>query len=397
MAAEMDKSYDEINSRINELEHNGYLSEKTSNNKLYTQLNNLMKEIMPYTKGNSSEDRDKPYYEDRLVSIIKRVPPEMYQYIGPYMHTVPYMSERILNLPGIKETKGKFPTRIAPQMQDYVKKYGKYMSPQLYILLMPEAWPQNQPKSIEKTAETKIIDTEADPTKYKLDLSAIEALAPASKYYPTETKNNKDIKDLPRDNKATRTSPLAEGDVIAFIHSIDDVRDFEKANPNRRKAIRRLGYRINKIGSYSGDFDPKGMMLDIAYPCERLAQRILYLKLDDEFTKTVATKHGFSNIDGWAFTCDKTIKAYRAATMDLSTSFSISEWKRQRKKGQVKYPNLTENEQKIVYQAVDLFLEMFTSNYTDILAVKPYLEEIREPFFGYDRDNLISLPVYAVK
>ena len=90
MAEEMDKSYGEINARINELKQNGYLTEKASNNKLYTQLNNLMKEIIPYTKGASSEDREKPYYEDRLVSIIKRVPPEMYQYIGPYMHSVPY-------------------------------------------------------------------------------------------------------------------------------------------------------------------------------------------------------------------------------------------------------------------------------------------------------------------
>ena len=54
-------------------------------------------------------------------------------------------------MPGIKETKGKFPTRIAPQMQAYAKKYGKYMSKHLYIYLMPEAWAteDREPESFE--------------------------------------------------------------------------------------------------------------------------------------------------------------------------------------------------------------------------------------------------------
>ena len=80
--------------------------------------------------------------EEDIYNALKRLPPIAYPYIGPYLHSVPYMSERILNMPGIKETKGKFPTRIAPQMRGYAKKYGKYMSKHLYVFLMPEAWPQ---------------------------------------------------------------------------------------------------------------------------------------------------------------------------------------------------------------------------------------------------------------
>ena len=46
------------------------------------------------------------------------MPPQMYEYIGPYLHTVPGIPEKVLNMPGIKETKNKFPSRIAPQLAD---------------------------------------------------------------------------------------------------------------------------------------------------------------------------------------------------------------------------------------------------------------------------------------
>ena len=50
--------------------------------------------------------------------LLENMHKEYYQYIGPYLHTVPTISEKVLNMPGIKETKNKFPTRIAPQVAD---------------------------------------------------------------------------------------------------------------------------------------------------------------------------------------------------------------------------------------------------------------------------------------
>ena len=42
----------------------------------------------------------------------------------------------------IKETKNKFPTRIAPQLADIEDL--EFLSPYLYYLLMPEMWPENR-------------------------------------------------------------------------------------------------------------------------------------------------------------------------------------------------------------------------------------------------------------
>ena len=66
----------------------------------------------------TSEKRLKSVGEDDLFDMIVSLPKEMYPYIGPFLHSTPNISEKILNLPGIKETKNKFPERIAPQLQD---------------------------------------------------------------------------------------------------------------------------------------------------------------------------------------------------------------------------------------------------------------------------------------
>ena len=90
----------------------------------------------------TSEKRLKPEYEDRLLEMLAMMPKETYQYIGPYLHTVPGMSEKILNLPGIKETKNKFPERIDPRFRNIAGL--EFLSPSLYFTLMPEAWPENR-------------------------------------------------------------------------------------------------------------------------------------------------------------------------------------------------------------------------------------------------------------
>ena len=59
----------------------------------------------------SSDKRLKKIGEDLIYDMIKTIPEGLYPYIGPYLHTVPNMSQKILEMPGIKETKNKFPER----------------------------------------------------------------------------------------------------------------------------------------------------------------------------------------------------------------------------------------------------------------------------------------------
>lgn len=86
-----------------------------------------------------TEKRIKNVHEDDLTALLSTVPPEYYQYIGPYLHTVPNMPEKILNMPGIKETKNRFPKRIARELEGIEDL--EFVSPYLYYVLMPESWP----------------------------------------------------------------------------------------------------------------------------------------------------------------------------------------------------------------------------------------------------------------
>ena len=93
------------------------------------------------TENGVREKRLPERNEEALLSMLNNIPKEVYPYIGPYLHTVPGISEKILNLPGIKETKNKFPSRIAPQLKGIPDL--EFLSPNLYFILMPEAWPDN--------------------------------------------------------------------------------------------------------------------------------------------------------------------------------------------------------------------------------------------------------------
>lgn len=79
--------------------------------------------------------------EDEILEGLKSLPAEFYPYIGPYLHTLPGIPESVLNMPGIKETKNKFPERIAPQLADIEN--IEFLSPAFYFLLMPELWNNN--------------------------------------------------------------------------------------------------------------------------------------------------------------------------------------------------------------------------------------------------------------
>ena len=62
--------------------------------------------------GNIEKRIDSPD-EESLLREIRRLPKEFYPYIGPVLHTLPGLSGKILDLPGIKETKHQFPKRVA--------------------------------------------------------------------------------------------------------------------------------------------------------------------------------------------------------------------------------------------------------------------------------------------
>ncbi len=266
----------------------------------------------------TSEKRIKSANEDKLVALIKALPKEYYPYIGPYLHTLANTPDKVLNMPGIKETKNKFPERIAPQLQGIEDL--EFLSPYLYILLMPEMWPSNN-KNIEKPRPHL---AKIPPVKYEQDFYArILAETPKQGYGGAARIDDKPSRDKLRTLRVTADSPLTSADVKAFLNTLDGIKNFATMG-NTLKIISAgnvLDYWEHKNGVA---LEINGLK-DFVNPCQRLALKIKWADMETEFSKAIAPA-GFT-LEEWAYTCDKTLKAYRLARISAPMLAALKQYK----------------------------------------------------------------------
>ena len=266
----------------------------------------------------TSEKRLKSPNEDELVALIKALPKEYYPYIGPYLHTLASTPDKVLNMPGIKETKNKFPERIAPQLQGIEDL--EFLSPYLYILLMPEMWPSNN-KNLEMPRPRP---AKLPPIKYEPDFYArILDETPKQGFGGAARTDDKPGRDKLRTLHATATSPLTGADIRAFLNTLDDIKEF--ATMGNTLKIIDAGNVLDYWERKNGTALELNGLKDAVNPCQRLVLKIKWANMENEFAKTVA-QDGF-NIDEWAYTCDKTLKAYRIARIPAPKLTALRQYK----------------------------------------------------------------------
>ena len=266
----------------------------------------------------TAEKRIKNPAQEELYEMIKAIPAQFHPYIGPVLHTQPGIPEKILNMPGIKETKNKFPERIAPQLQGIEDL--EFLSPHLYILLMPEMWPNNQiPPETPQMRPAKSPKIDYDPDFYAKVLAAV----PDEGYGTAARNDNQPGRDKLRTLKITRDSLLTTADVKAFLGTIDSVKSFGTIN-NKLKIIR-AGNLMDFWERKNGTALPMNGLKDLVNPCQRMVLKIKWAGLETEFAKAVAGE-GF-NPEEWAYTCDKTIKAYRISRVSAPKMAAMQEYK----------------------------------------------------------------------
>lgn len=261
------------------------------------------------TAFGGSEVRIKNANEDEFLEQIASLPKEYYPYIGPNLHASQGISEKILNMPGIKETKNKFPDVIAPQLQDIEDL--EFLSPHLYILLMPQMWPSNQ-KPLEQPRYV--------PAKFGKDSYDAAFFANVLKKVPDQgfggaARSGKvSLPDKLRTLNPTKDSLLTSADVMAFVNTLPNVRKFATL-----ENVVKIGY-AGTLLDYWERKNNQSLMVnglkDVVNPCQRLALKIKWAGLETNFLSVVAPQA--FNLKSWAYTCDKTIKAYRLARMPLA-------------------------------------------------------------------------------
>lgn len=269
---------------------------------------------MTINEYGGTDKRVKSENEEALLAILEILPPEYYQYIGPFLHTIPTMSEKILNMPGIKETKNKFPTRIAPQLADIEDL--EFLSPYLYFVLMPEVWPDNQTPLEQPQKQQKPVKSVRNTELYNL----IRKIVPADEFYPdAPAKQTTDLSDL-RTINVTASSPLTSGDIKAFVKTIPELNELQ-SNVEAMARIYGAGNLLDMWEEEQGHALPLNSMKDLIYPCSRLLQK-MRIAGEVNYLRDIVAKYGFTP-EEWAYTCDKTIKAYSMTTLTHATVMSL--------------------------------------------------------------------------
>lgn len=290
-------------------------------NSLYDLLGDFDQEFyLAIATYGTTEKRMKGVNEDLYLEFLSVMPKKYYQYLGPMLFEVPNMSEKILNLPGIKETKNKFPTRIAEQVKDIEDL--EFMSPAFYFFLMPEAWPGYQ-EEIEQPQMTRYYPK----ISYDKDFYAsIRKLVKPEKFMPGFKGNAKKSKSDLRTLRPSKDSLITSADIKAFISTIDAVDEWAKQEENRF-LISKFGilWRLYEHEGEVGKYVPSGLK-DLVHPCSRLVQTARIMGKERGLAMLVA-KEGFT-LNEWAYTCDKTIKAYRVANVRSGVVQAIREYQR---------------------------------------------------------------------
>ena len=308
--------------------------------------------------------------EESLLRDIKRMPKEFYPYIGPMLHTVRGLSGKILDLPGIKETKNKFPERIASVFKNVP--YIEYVSPELYVFLMPEIWGEGA-SAIEYP---KIKRQKPSPMRMRINPDFIAAL---KKNVPIEnyTDGNRPPKpDLGvRHFYADKNTPLSGADVKAFLGTIDGIKSFLHENDHEIELIL-VDSLLNYWDEKNGTSVYVSFLKGAVNPCQTIARKIKWKGLRSEFQEYIG-KQGFG-LDDWAYTCDKTLKAYRIITMPNAYITGL----RYLKKGYLyemwKYMDFTEEEREIQKYFIEASIHLYDSSIENVNAVTPFRYELQK-------------------
>lgn len=303
--------------------------------------------------------------EDEIYKMLKIMPKEMYPYIGPYLHTMPQLSGRILDMPGIKETKNKFPEQIAERFKDIPN--IEYASPYLYIHLLPDELVAN----LEKTEYSPLTHPEYRNLKrWNIAPEIIKnviARTPLDDYVGNRKKKSKGI----RHYIATEATNLSGADVTAFTNTLSDLHDF---NTKNQADLITTAYIISDWEEQNGA--EKGFYLykQIANPCHSMVRNVKWNKQSLDFQKIIG-KNGFG-LDDWAIICEKTLKAYRRANLNTATAIMLYGMKNNELMRYYEVSGLNNHELQSLKNILNAAVEMYNAPKKDVDEVKFHMNKL---------------------
>lgn len=323
--------------------------------------------------------------EEKLLQELKRIPPVFYPYIGPMLYKVPGLSGKILDLPGIKGTKHQFPKRIASKLSNIPN--IEFVSPELYIFLMPQIFGENT-GSLEFP---QLSDSRPNIPAVRIKRAFLDRLAekvPAQDFALDAPQKKK--KDNPRHYNADQNTPLSTADVSAFIDTLDVLQNFQSSGRHEIDFIA-IGGLISYWDEKNGIDKNVSFLKSAVNPCQSIARKVKWLGLRNEFQQVIGTQA--FGLDDWAYTCDKTLKAFRAASQNNAYTTTLNLLKKGYAYKMInQFSYYTPQERQTHKYFIEAVIQMFDSTPENIAAIRPEVDRLREKLLPFNA-NILGSPL----
>ena len=201
---------------------------------------------------------------------------------------------------------------------------------------------------------------------------AIKKLVPPEHYMTNVPQAKKIGRSDLRTVNPEKNSLLTSTDVKAFIGTLDGIREWTGVNRYRlsRVTTMLLNYEANR---------PDNILLvpglkDVVNPCQRLVQKATIMGQERELAM-IAAKQGFT-LNEWAYTCDKTIKAYRLSKISSGMAMAIRGYQSGLHDDDIR--KLSPRSQQSRYSTMQAIVEMYKAPLNDVREVRKNRTELTE-------------------
>lgn len=322
--------------------------------------------------------------EEKLLRELKRIPPVFYPYLGPMLHNVPGLSGKILDLPGIKGTKHQFPKHIASRLSNIPN--IEFVSPELYIYLMPQIFGENTGSLEFPQMSSRRPSIPAVRIK-RAFLNQLLEKVPAQDFALNAAKKEK---SNPRHYSTDLSTPLSTADVSAFIDTLDGLQSFQNSGRNEIDFIAVSGL-ISYWDEKNGIDKNVSFLKSAVNPCQSIVRKVKWLGLRSEFQQIIGAQA--FGLDDWAYTCDKTLKAFRAASQNNAYTTTLNLLKKGYAYKMInQFSYYTPEERETHKYFIEAVIQMFDSTPENVAAVRPEVNRLREKLLPFNA-NILGSPL----
>ncbi len=315
--------------------------------------------------------------EDAILRDLQRMPKAFYPYIGPMLHNMRGLSGKILELPGIKETKNKFPEKIASRMQNIPD--IEFVSPDLYIFLSPQFWGEDL-NTLEFPKELMEQDHETPKIRINPEfIRRVREKVKVSDFYPGAKPK---VPSLGlRNYIADKDAPLSGADVQALINTFDNLEKFRKTSDNELKLLM-VDPLINYWDEKNGIDRQVSFLKGVVNPCQTIVRKVKWSGLRSQFQDAIGGEA--FGLDDWAYTCDKVMKAYRVVSMKQAHIVIINALRKGYPYTQLDKLKFTPEERQRQRYFLEAALHLYDSKAEDLAAVRPFYKQITDKLLQMD-------------